>query len=802
LRISSLWAAVAILVAISVELSATDPSLDPKFRADDGSLWHLGDNPASWGVESPWAAGYSWAPDATDPAGAQDVLLFSPLVNFRLDRFAGSTRMDVGTSLSFGAPLAVGYKTSRYSATTLLSMTTDFGVLWRPVDLFSLGITANDTFGTAPTLGLGLALRPLALIPARAGEGLSSLLTLTGDARTNSSFAVVPESLGVRLALPWLDIRGWYDWEKKTPGLELTLNLGPTQSWASLPAASAPLEFRAGAALFSGRQNLTADWPWVPHILRLRDVPSLASAPSLPGFWASLLGGFSRPTVSDLLEVLDHASRDPSVVALALENPPSLNGLADAQAVAAGLDALQKAGKKVYVYADGYGANAAFQAVWSHADRISLNPNGALEVHPLETERLYYKDLLDKLGIQFTNLAPWDTKSYSNDLSFSSMPPGERAMNLRLLGDLQDQLTRELSLSRGSKLRTSATGAVNGGPYLLASRAKDMGLIDAVEYRSEFEQALQKAHPAASFIDDLRWSVDVPWGPSPLAKTVAVVTLQGDIITGPGVPGVSIGSDTAAQVAKLRGDVTVSALLLKVDSPGGVVITSDEIAEQVRLTVAAGKPVVAVMENTGASGGYYVSAYASRIFARPGTITGSIGVTALAPSISSALNKLGIHPDSAALSPQAGFADPLRELRPDDLKALNEEISATYERFLGVVATGRQMSLQQVKLVGEGQVWTGREALDRGLVDDLGGLEAAKSWLEQRLGTPLAFRSVYPGIVNVMAGLEQLVPVSGVVRQISQLAGPVLEELSRLTEMGVTAGKPAVLVWAPPLNFQ
>jgi len=681
-------------------------------------------------------------------------------------------------------------------------MTTDFGVLWRPLDLFSLGITANNTFGTAPNLGMGLALRPLALISVRTGEGWGSLLTLTGDARTDSSFTLVPESVGVRVELPWVEVRGWYDWEKKTPGLELTLNLGPTQSRASLPSASSPMEVRAGTALLSGRQNKTADWPWVPHILRLRDVPALAGAPVLPGFWASLLGGFSRPTVADLLETLDHATRDASIVALAVENPPALNGLADAQAVLAGVQALQKAGKKVYLYADRYQANAAFQALWSHADRISLNPNGALEVHPLETERLYYKDLLDKLGIQFTNLAPWDTKSFSNDLSFSSMPPGERAMNLRLLGELQNQLTRELSESRGTKLRSLAIEAVNGGPYLIAARAKEAGLVDAVEYRSEFEQALQRAHPAASFVDDLRWSVEVPWGPSLLAKTVAVVTLQGDIITGPGVPGLSIGGDAAAQLANLRDDASVSALLLKVDSPGGVVITSDEIAEQVRLTVAAGKPVVVVMENTAASGGYYLSAFASRIFASPGTITGSIGVTALAPSVSSALNKLGIHPDSAAISPQAGFADPLRELRPEDLKALNEEISATYERFVGVVARGRSMSLEKVGLVGEGQVWTGREALDKGLVDDLGGLEAAKSWLEQQLGARLAYRSVYPGFVDAMSGLEQLVPTNGAVKQVSKVVGPVLAELSRLAEMGVAAGRPTVLLWAPSLIFR
>jgi protease-4 len=788
------------LLGLAAPLVASDPTADARFRADDGNLWHLGDNPAAWGLEPGLAAGYSWSPELGNPQGQQDVVLFSPLLNFRLIKSQAQTRVDLGTGVALGSTLVLGYKSSQVSTADTMTSTTDFGVVWRPWDLLSLAATADNAFGGTPVPGVGIAFRPLALWPVKAPwVGFGSLLTLTADLSLGGSQNVDFENFGARLQLPggW-DLRGWFQPATGAPGFEVTWNQGFVQSRVSVPAVLAPTDLRAGVALVTSQANSAAfGAPWVPQILRLRDVPALAGAPSQPGFLANLLGVSAAPTVDDLLDVLEQARLNPRMVAVAFENPPALGGLADYQVVGKALDRLREAGKKVYVYADAYSANGAFQALWSRADRVVLNPNGALDVHALQTQRLYLKDLFDKLGVRFYNLAPWDTKSYSNDLSFASMPAGERAMNLRLLGQLQSQFSQALAQGRGQKLHGEATDLVNAGPYLIPGSALTAGLIDAVDYRTGFEDAVKKDYPGADLVDDLSWPVERPWGPSPLERRVAVVTLAGDVVLGSGVPGISIGNEAAEQLALLRADDSVAALLLRVDSPGGVVITSDVIADEVRKTVAAGKTVAVVLGNTGASGGYYLSAPASRIFASPGTVTGSIGVTAVMPSFAGALDKLGIHPDAASLAPTAGFADPYRELRPADLKALGDEIASIYQRFVEVVAKGRHLSEDQVKLVGEGQVWTGQEALTKGLVDDLGGLDAAKSWLEAQLGGRVAYFDVLPGLVDASTGLDQLLPTSGVVKQVQALAGPSLTALDRLGRLGVSGPLPAALIWAP-----
>ncbi|MEI8095863.1 MAG: signal peptide peptidase SppA [Spirochaetales bacterium] len=798
----ALWALVA-LAAFAPALQASDTAGDVRFRADDGNLWHLGDNPALWGALGGMAVGVSWSPEALDPQGNTDIVLFSPLASFRLAKHLDQTRVEVGTSLNVGSAFSLGYLSRQLSTATEATSQTDFGALWRPWDVLSLGATAENALGVTPVLGLGVALRPLALWPVKAPfDGFGSLVTLTADAHLDLAGNLTWESSGLRAELPGgVGLRGWYEAPTQRFGAELSLDLGPTQTRLASPNVLQPLDFRAGTALTTwGNSAATVQSPWTPKILRLRDVPALAGAAVQPGLWASLLGVGGSPTVGDLLEVLDRVVKDPGYVAVAFENPPTLGGLADYQEVTKALDALHRAGKKLYVYADALTANGAYQALWSQADKLVLNPNGGVAIRPLETERLYYKDLFDKLGIRFYNLAPWDTKSYSNDLSFASMPPGERAMNLRMLGELQDQFSLALTAARGAKLQGSAVELVNAGPYLIPAQALAAGLVDALDYRASFEVAVKKDHPGSVLVDDLPWGAELPWGPSPLEKTVAVVTLQGDIVLGAGVSGSSIGTDTAEVLARLRDDSRVAAVLLKVDSPGGVVITSDVIAEEVRLTVAAGKPVVAVMGNYGASGGYYVSAFASRIVARPGTLTGSIGVTAVIPSVAGALDKLGVHPDSAALSPSAGFADPYRELRAADLKALNDEIASIYDRFVNVVAKGRKLTPEQVKLVGEGQVWTGREALGKGLVDELGGLEEAKAWLEAQLGGRVNYETLLPGQTDSTSGLDQILPTFGAAKQLKAVAGPVLDRLARWTALGLTSGVPAPLVWAGELG--
>jgi protease-4 len=277
-------------------------------------------------------------------------------------------------------------------------------------------------------------------------------------------------------------------------------------------------------------------------------------------------------------------------------------------------------------------------------------------------------------------------------------------------------------------------------------------------YRDEFESYLsdERGWKRKVSIDQYYKTRDSSWGEHPLAKTVAVLRLSGSIINGPGVAGASIGESAAERLRELRSDPRVSGVILRIDSGGGDAGVSDFIAREVALLSAEGKPVYVSMAGYAASGGYYISAPADRIWAEAGTITGSIGVTGVMPDATGLLDKLGIAAESVSAGPSADFSNPLLPRREGDADAQAAAIAYIYERFIGVVAKGRSMDSARVDELGKGQVWLGAEALENGLIDELGGLSAVKAAMAEALGGPVVFRDERPGLSGGLNALSLL----------------------------------------------
>jgi len=474
--------------------------------------------------------------------------------------------------------------------------------------------------------------------------------------------------------------------------------------------------------------------------------------------------------------------------------------LAGAQELREAIDRIHRKGKKVYVHADAYNDSLGFQGWIAAADRVSMSPTGSLGLSAGGSRRLYLKGFFDKIGVRFVNFAPWETKSANNTLTYSSMPDGERAMLTRYLSDRNALAAAALASGRGTRLHQAADEVVAGGPYLVAGEALDKGLIDALESREAFENLLTGNHSAV-LVDDLPKHRSQAWGPAVTNRTVALVHLAGDIITGEGQAGRSIGRAAAETLQALREDSSIRAILLRVDSPGGAVTPSDALAEQVKETVAAGKLVVVVMGDVAASGGYYLSAPASRIFARPGTLTGSIGVTAAVFTAEKSLELLGIKADGVDPAASSSFGDWTRSVPPADGQKWAAMIQSTYQRFLDVVSEGRHIDKAKLEPLARGQVYTGREALALGLVDDLGGQGAAKAWLEEKLGGPLEFKQFIPGDDNPFGPLldsftTALVkasdsPTLKLVTSLDQWTAPWAQAVT-----GVAARGGGPLVWA------
>lgn len=759
-------------------------SAEPRFRADDGNLWRLNDNPALPAVSGDtFAFGAAVAPAGDSwTKGTNQLQLVSPFLSFDYAWAAAGSSLKMGSALGPWEGFALGYQAEDRISGNQRESLHHFGVVYRPFDALSAAVTVDDAFGPQRLWGAGLAFRPLAL-----GLPGAEALTLTADGAWKDN-AAVWERWGARFAWNGSDVRVWYEPGKNVPGFEVTLALGPGETTAS------PL---LAAQAFRWSAEPSEIGVWGPVILRVKVPGVLTASPAPQGpLWGTLAGR----DLPGLMALLARAASDPAVQAVAFEAPPLVAGLASAQELRQALQKLGDAGKKVYVHANSYDDGTGFAAWIAAADRVSLHPTGSVVLTAGGTRRLYLKDFFDKVGVKFVNFAPWETKSANNALTYSSMPEGERAMFRRLLADRDAMTAEALAEGRKDRLKGSAADLIARGPWLVAQEALDNGLVDALESEADFEDFLLGEHPGASFVDDLIPPRNRAWGPSLAKKTAALVHLSGDILPGAGQAAASIGTAASEALRALRQDASVHAILIRVDSPGGAVTPSDLLAEEVRKAVEGGKPVVVVMGDVAASGGYYLAAPASRIFARPGTITGSIGVTAAVFTGEKALDLLGIRADGFDLAPSAAFGDWTRNVTETDAQKWSGMIEAIYQRFLDVVAAGRRLDKAKLEPLARGQVYTGREALALGLVDELGGQDAAEAWLENELGGPVEFFDVIPGETNLWSGLLGQVaqatvkatnsPTLKLAASIDAAAAPWAEAVA-----GLAARGPGPLVW-------
>ena len=395
----------------------------------------------------------------------------------------------------------------------------------------------------------------------------------------------------------------------------------------------------------------------------------------------------------------------------------------------------KESGKPVVAYGEVFTQGTYYLA--SAADEVYLVPEGDLDFRGLRTEMMFLKGMFDKLGIdiQFIRGSNNRFKSFGETFIYDKMSDANRQQMTELIGGLWDQYLTAVGDSR--KLDRTRLNAI--ADSLLIRHAPDAvtyGFVDGLKYRDEV-LALVKERMGLPADEDLKTTglasytrAYVPKKTSGGSKgskqpRVAVVYAQGDIMSGESEDG-SIGSETISQaIREAREDSTVKAIVLRVNSPGGSGLASDVIWREVVLAKKS-KPVVVSMGDLAASGGYYISCAADRIYAQPNTITGSIGVFGIIPNMQGFFNdKLGITFDGVQTNPYAGMMTTSRALTPAELSIIQGYVDRFYDTFVQRVAEGRKLTAAQVDSIGQGRVWTGTRAKELGLVDEIGGLEAA-----------------------------------------------------------------------------
>ena len=469
------------------------------------------------------------------------------------------------------------------------------------------------------------------------------------------------------------------------------------------------------------------------------------------------IAGNDSPEVQlrDLLRVIDSAAKDSRIERIVLiPDEIASVGLATARELGAALDRFKASGKEVIALSGGMGQNEYLVA--AHANRILLDPDGAVLLEGFANYRSYYKDALDKLGVDVHLIKVGTFKSAAEPYILNQASDAAKEADAYWMGGVWNEYLAEVAALR--KLDVAAIGddiahydervAAHSGD--LAKLALEQKLVDQLATRAD-ARALLRSKGVADGGDSFR-QVDFKTylamiAPQPMGafgSQVAVVVAQGEIVPGEQPPGMVGGRSTAQLIRAAREDDRVKALVLRIDSPGGDAYSSELIRREVAQTRDAGKPVVISMGDVAASGGYWIAMDGEEIWAEPTTITGSIGIFGLFVTVPETLAKIGIHTDGVGTTPLAGTLDIRRPLSPQLESVLNSVIKHGYDEFIGRVAKARKRTPEQIDAIAQGRVWSGSQAKERGLVDKLGGLGDAIAAAASRakLGTGYQVRYV------------------------------------------------------------
>ena len=457
---------------------------------------------------------------------------------------------------------------------------------------------------------------------------------------------------------------------------------------------------------------------------------------------ARALGDTSAEEVQlrDLLRAIEAARGDKNIERVLL-NLDKLQpaGMASTREVAQALGGLRASGKQVVAF--GEGIPQAQSLLAAPADEIYLDPMGGLMLEGLARYRQYFRTALqDKLGVDMHLFRVGEFKSAAEPYILDAASPEAKEADLYWMNDLWQRYLADIGAAR--KLDPAQLAAqidalpegIEAAGGDIARHALEMKLVDGLKTREELDQLLTERGLADE--DDEHGFRSVSLGgylahldgrrlPIDKRPQVAVVVAEGEI-TGGEQPAGSIGGvSTAALLRQVRDDEHVQAVVLRVDSPGGEVFASEQIRREVEQLKAAGKPVVVSMGDLAASGGYWISMNADRIYADPSTITGSIGIFGMFPNFTRTLDKIGVHTDGVSTTRIAGAFDVTRPLDPQVGRVVQAVIDKGYADFTGKVADARGKSVEQVDEVARGRVWSGAQAKERGLVDEMGNLGQA-----------------------------------------------------------------------------
>ena len=439
--------------------------------------------------------------------------------------------------------------------------------------------------------------------------------------------------------------------------------------------------------------------------------------------------------MTEILRNIEHAKTDPNIKGIYMELSSIPTSTATLQEIRDKLIEFKESGKFIVTYGESYSQSAYYIA--SIADKIILNPEGALDLHGMASQVMFYKHLFEKLDVEMQIVRGPNNrfKSAVEPYFLDKMSEANREQMDKLLGTVWGQILTGISQSRNISVEQLNLIADNLETIFNAQKALDFGLVDNLYFKDQVIDELKGltgSNKEINAIGNANYAKSYK-DKSVSKNEVAVIYASGQIFDGKGDEEQNIYSENLSKtIRKAREDENVKAIVLRVNSPGGSAVASAIIGRELDLTKKV-KPIIVSMGNYAASGGYWISAKGDYIFADPTTLTGSIGVFGTFPNVKGLLNdKIGLTFDVVKTNENADFGTITQPLTEFQYSKLQEMVVKTYDDFTKRVAEGRGLTQSYVDSIGQGRVWAGADAIGLGLVDQLGDMEDAIAYAAQK----------------------------------------------------------------------
>lgn len=510
----------------------------------------------------------------------------------------------------------------------------------------------------------------------------------------------------------------------------------------------------------------------------------------------------------DVVEAIDRAKNDKRIKALVLHTDGLAGGgIAKLEELAIAIRDFKTSGKPVIAFGQSYDQAQYYLA--AQADQIYVDPDGAVYIDGFGYYRMFLKDAIDKLAVNVNIFRAGKFKSYTDQFTRNEMSEPEREATTAWLNSIWTTYQTAVTQARGLEPTALADYATQMLPLLqkaggdMARLAVEQRLVTDLKTQEELEDQLKEitgeeedthSFRGVNFEDYLV----AERAEHPLERLrrnrVGVVVAEGEIVDGERSAGTVGGDSMVELLQQARYDDDIKAVVLRIDSPGGSVLASELIRREIEALKKEGKPVIASMSSTAASGGYYIAMNADEIWANPATLTGSIGVFAVVPTFEKSLGKLGVSTDGIGTTPLAGSLRLDRELTKDVQQILQLTVEHEYSQFVAKVAEGRNRSADDIEELAQGRVWAGNDAKERGLVDQLGSLSdavkaaAGRAEIDADYGieyieVPQSWRQLLAQQIGVQSAklIRAIAPRDALLQRMKQAWSPLEAEIKRLS---------------------